>query len=61
MIEAFAQIILVTIFYWSGWVVLRVITLGRYPPIKGTEHDYEFVAVVGVLFSIAILVAVLEE
>lgn len=58
MLEALAQIILVGIFYWPGWVVLRVVTLGRYPPQKSTKHDPEFVAVVGFAFLIAILIAI---
>lgn len=58
MLEALAQIIFVGIFYWPGWVVLRTVTLGRYPPKKGTKHDPEFVAVVGLAFFIAILIAI---
>jgi len=32
--------------YWCGWVVLRTVTLGRYPPSQAVPHNREFVAVV---------------
>jgi hypothetical protein len=40
-------VVLVGIFYWPGWLALRIITLGRYPPPKGKPHSKEFVAVFG--------------
>jgi hypothetical protein len=33
------------VFYWSGWVVLKVITFGRYPPPQSQSHNRDFVAV----------------
>ena len=52
LLEAAAHIIidvvLTEVFYWPGWVILRVLTLGRYPPPRGIEHNRQFVAVVAV-------------
>ena len=50
------EVVFVGIFYWPGWLLLRVITFGRYPPGKSQPHSKEFVAGVGLA---AILVAVL--
>ena len=47
--------ILVGIFYWPGWLVLRIVTIGRYPPPKGINHNEELVAVCGLAVLIAIL------
>jgi len=47
------QIVFIGIFYWPGWVVLRTLTAGRYPPSKGTKHNKEFVAVCGLVTLIA--------
>ncbi|MCL2523310.1 MAG: hypothetical protein FWF20_06275 [Betaproteobacteria bacterium] len=60
MLEILARLliefILTWVFYWPGWAVLRVLTLGRYPP-RQREHNREFVAVCGfVPCLIAILV-----
>jgi hypothetical protein len=27
------------IFYWPGWLILRLITWGRYPPENKVEHN----------------------
>lgn len=51
-------VVVVGIFYWPGWAVLRVLTLGRYPPKSDTKHDPEFVAVVGLAFVCVSLVAI---
>ncbi|ARU31586.1 hypothetical protein CAP31_07740 [Sulfuriferula sp. AH1] len=41
-----AEVLFVGIFYWPGWVILRVLTLGRYPPPQEHPHNREFVAIV---------------
>ncbi len=42
------------IFYWPGWLLLRLLTLGRYRPAQTTRHDRFAVALfaitMGVLF-----------
>jgi len=50
------DVILTNIFYWPGWLFLKVLTLGRYPPSSSTPHKREFVAIFG--FAV-ILVTVL--
>lgn len=39
------------LFYWPGWALLRVMTLGRYPPAKAIRHNRFAVA----LFAAAIV------
>jgi hypothetical protein len=39
-----AEVIFVGIFYWPGWLILRMLTFGRYPPKKWEPHSEEFVA-----------------
>lgn len=41
------EVVFVPVFYWPGWLVLRVVTLGRYPPVRGMKDEREFVAVIG--------------
>lgn len=43
--EFLLNVVLIGVFYWPGWLFLRVLTLGRYPPRGGGKHDPEFVAV----------------
>jgi len=45
--------IIVGVFYWPGWFVLRIITLGHYPPSQTTPHNREFVALFAVAISLA--------
>ncbi|WP_200870586.1 hypothetical protein [Methylobacter tundripaludum] len=47
------EVLFVGVFYWPGWVVLRSLTLGRYPPPQSQAHNREFVAIV----AFAVLVA----
>jgi hypothetical protein len=39
--------VLVLVFYWPGWLLLRIVTLGQYPPARTSPHNEEFVAIVG--------------
>ncbi len=50
------EVVFVGVFYWPGWLLLRTLTLGRYPPKKHEPHSKEFVATFG---CVAILVAAL--
>ena len=54
--RALLEVVLVGIFYWPGWVILRAVTLGRYPPSRGTPHNEMLVASVGLTIFIAALV-----
>lgn len=49
------DVVLTGIFYRPGWLVLRVVTWGRYPPAKDEEHNEQFVAMVGLAVFIAAL------
>jgi hypothetical protein len=40
-------------FYWLGWVVLRTVTFGRYPPPQTERHNREFVAMVAFAMLLA--------
>ena len=41
------DVLLVALFYWPGWLVLRIVTIGRYPPGRKQPHDAVLVAVIG--------------
>ena len=41
------ELVFVPVFYWPGWLVLRVVTLGRHPPVGGRKDRRELVAVIG--------------
>lgn len=47
------EVLLVGIFYWPGWVILRVLTFGRYPPLQSEPHNREFVAMVALAMLLA--------
>lgn len=47
------EVLLVGIFYWPGWLILRVVTVGRYPPPQSQPHNREFVAAVALVVLIA--------
>jgi hypothetical protein len=51
------EVVLVGVFYWPGWLVLRLVTAGRYPLSNGGRHDKVFVAAIG-LASVATWVAI---
>lgn len=51
------EVLFIGIFYWPGWLILRVITVGRYPPQQSQPHSREFVAMVAfVVFLVCITV-----
>ena len=35
---------LVRLLYWPGWLILRIVTFGRYPPGPSESHNKYFVA-----------------
>jgi len=41
------EVVFVGVFYWPGWLLLRTLTLERYPPQKSDPHSKEFVAAFG--------------
>ncbi len=49
------DLVLVGIFYWPGWLILRTFSFGRYPPARGQAHNKEFVAAVAAVVLISAL------
>lgn len=47
------DVLLVGIFYWPGWLSLRIVTFGRYPPSRHQPHHVEFVAGMGLVAFLA--------
>ena len=47
------DVIVVGVFYWPGWLILRTVTWGRYPPSQSVPHNREFVAVVAIATILA--------
>lgn len=49
------------VLYWPGWLVLKIVTLGRYPasPLRREAwYEFELVAVVGMLAVAGIVMAI---
>jgi len=42
--------------YPAGKLILRIITLGKYPPQKGSSHSESFVSFIGLLGVFAVIV-----
>ena len=51
--EFVVDVLVVGVFYWPGWLILRIVTLGRYPPPQATPHNREFVATVALAALLA--------
>lgn len=47
--EVVARFVFYTVFYRMGWVLLKTVTFGRYPPSPPTRHNKALVA----LFPVA--------
>ena len=43
--KAIIEVVLTQVLYWPGWVILKLITFGRYPPPQSQPHNRDFVAV----------------
>jgi hypothetical protein len=46
LIDFIVEMVVVPVGYWPGWLVLKVITLGKYPPPKPKAHNKYAVAAV---------------
>lgn len=55
LIDAILGALAAAIFYWPGWLALRIVTIGHYPPPKGVKHNTGFV----ITFGMALLIAAL--
>jgi len=40
------ELLIITIGYWPGWLILRILTLGVYPPPRPTPHNEYFVGAI---------------
>jgi hypothetical protein len=47
LVRVVGGVIFHAVFYWPGWLMLRVLTFGRYPPAGPDRHNEAFVAVMG--------------
>lgn len=56
-----AEVVFVRVFYWPGWLILRALTFGRYPPKTPHPHSEEFVAMIGLIGVIACVVLVVNR
>jgi len=53
VVRFLVEFVFYTVLYGIGWVMLKTITLGRYPPPRDKKHNQELVA----LFPVATLFA----
>lgn len=53
VVHVLVEIVLVGVFYWPGWLILRVVTIGRYPPPQSQFRSREFVATVALMVFLA--------
>lgn len=58
--QVLKHIVFSFVFFWPGWLVVKVFTLGRYPrsihPGKADWLDYELVSFIGLVAVAAALV-----
>ncbi len=47
------EVLLIGVFYWPGWLILRVLTLGKYPPPRPQSHNQYFVSSIPVILGLA--------
>ena len=45
------------LFYWPGWLLLKLLTIGHYPPKQAVAHNRFPVALFAIVF-LALIVAV---
>lgn len=48
------EVVLEIVCYWVGKVVLRIITLGKYPPPQAQDHSESFVASIGLVTLVGV-------
>jgi hypothetical protein len=51
VVQFVIEVLFVGIFYWPGWLILRVITIGRYPPQQSQPHSASLWQYLPLLFS----------
>ena len=60
--QVLKQLVFSFVFFWPGWLVVKMITFGRYPrsihPATADWLDYELLSFIGVVAGIGALVLV---
>lgn len=60
--QVLKQLVFSFVFFWPGWLVVKMITFGRYPrsihPAKADWLDYELLSFIGVAAVIGALALV---
>jgi hypothetical protein len=62
LVHAFGGLAIAAIFYWPGWLALKILTLGRFPRsgsrriphTEGNVAEIEFVSFAGALFVLGL-------
>ena len=49
----FAVLYIERIFYPIGWLMLKIVTLGRYPPPSPSERTREFISLLPLVVALA--------
>ncbi len=44
VLDVLVDLVLYVLFYWPGWLILRILTLGKYPPPQSQPHNRLFVS-----------------
>lgn len=60
--QLLSQLVFSFVFFWPGWLAVKILTLGRYPrsihPANTDWLDYEALSIIGVFVVVAVLVLV---
>ena len=57
----FAEILLGIIFYWPGWLMLRILTLGHYPPNQAVQHNRGGVTFFAIVVLIVTVITIINN
>lgn len=47
--------IVYAVFYWPGWLILKIVTFGHYPPAQTVKHNRFAVAVVTIIVLVLLV------
>lgn len=60
LLSLLLEVLFGIIFYWPGWLLLRLITLGRYPPKQSEPHNRYAVASFAMAVLLVAIVGLLD-
>lgn len=46
------EVVFCKLLYWPGWIILRILTLGRYPPEQTRSHNRYFVGGISLIVAL---------